>query len=327
VKVALIADSLTSDALSLEANLYSLTPLNYRFVLKFFKVDFLFVESAWQGHKNKWKFKIASYKDYPQRNNKRLQNVVTYAKKLGIPTVFWNKEDGVHFDRFIDSAKLFDHIFTVDENCIPRYKKALNDKVTVNTLMFAVQHRFHNFTGFNFKEYRANFAGSYSYHVHIKRKAWQDMMFGVASSSELGIDIYDRNYDRKSINYRYPRLLNMETKPAVKYADTAQIYKDYLVSLNVNTIENSATMYSRRLVEIIACGGIAITNDSAAVQKYFKDYCYVVHTSDEMFALCKRLKDGPSALDLARSKAGADYVAEHHTWEHRLNEIRKIIGI
>nr|WP_304441070.1 hypothetical protein [Ignatzschineria sp. F8392] len=105
----------------------------------------LLVESAWKGHWNRWKFKIAAYPDYPERNNDKLKELVARAKDLGIPTVFWNKEDSVHFDRFIDSAKFFDHVFTVDETCIPRYKAVMGQDASVHSLMFAVQPKFHFF--------------------------------------------------------------------------------------------------------------------------------------------------------------------------------------
>lgn len=327
MKIALIADELTSTCLSHEANIRCVMPLNYKLLLRFWKPDFLFVESAWHGRRNAWKFKIAAYPDHPKRNNKTLQKVVNYAKALGIPTVFWNKEDGVHFDRFIESAKLFDHIFTVDENCIPKYRTVVDDNVKVNTLTFAVSVKIHNFTGFDFKYNRANFVGSYGHHVHDRRRMWQDMIFGAASKTSLGLSVYDRNSSRKSANYRFPKLPCMDVKPAIKYAYTAQIYKDYLVSLNVNTIEDSATMFSRRLVEIIACGGIAVTNPSPAVERYFKDYCYVVHSQEEVEELFERLKNGPSDTDLERARAGAEYIAREHTWAHRLEEICSLVGI
>jgi spore maturation protein CgeB len=327
VKIALIADELTSKCLQYEANVYCITPLNYKLILHIFKPDFLFVESAWSGKRDAWKFKIASYPNHSKRNNKALQKVVEYANKLNIPTVFWNKEDGVHFERFIESAKLFDHIFTVDENCIPKYRAAVGNNVTVNTLMFAVQSKIHYFSGFNFKYNRANFVGSYSHHIHDRRRLWQDMIFRSTTNTGLGLSIYDRNSSRKSSNYRYPKLSGIDVYSAVKYSDTAQIYKDYLVSLNVNTIEDSVTMFSRRLVEIIGCGGIAVTNPSPAVDKYFKDYCYVVRDEREANELFDRLKYGLSEQDLERARAGAEYVANEHTWSHRIKEIYKVIGI
>ncbi len=293
----------------------------------FFCNDLLFVESAWQGRWNRWKYKIASYPDYPERNNDKLKKLVQKAKDRGIPTVFWNKEDGVHFDRFIDSAKLFDHVFTVDSNCIPKYKEVMGQDASVHTMMFAVQPKFHSFTGFNFKHNRANFVGSYSHHVHDERRELQDQLFGSASETGLGLTVFDRNSKRKSENYRYPLLPNMNTLGAVKYPKTGQIYKDYLVSLNVNTVMDSPTMFSRRLVEILACGGIAVTTPALSVDEMFKDYCHVVHSPEEMQELFNRLKYGPSSDDLERARAGAEYVAKYHTWEHRLKEIARVVGL
>lgn len=329
LKIALIADKLTHDSLKEELNvkIRNITPLNYKLVLKFSKPDILFVESAWQGYKEKWKYKIASYLDYPKRNNSKLRRVVKYAKSLGIPTIFWNKEDGVHFDRFIESAKQFDYIFTVDENCVQKYKDIVDEHISVNTLMFAVQSKFHNFSGFHFKSTKANFVGSYSTHVHDKRRYWQDMMFELAGKIN-GLVIFNRNSDRKSSNYHYPKSDNMEIYPLLPYEQTASVYKKYLISLNVNTIENSPTMFSRRLVEIIACGGLAITNNTLAVEKYFKEYCYTFETREELEELLKKLqKDGLSNSDKERLKAGAMYVAREHTWTHRLEEIKKVVGI
>ncbi len=326
MKIALISDILTYNSLQNETDVKNVTPRNYKFILRFWKPDILFVESAWQGHKNSWKFKIASYPGYPKRNNHKLQKVVEYAKSLDIPTVFWNKEDGVHFDRFIDSAKLFDHIFTVDENCISKYREVVDSLVTVNTLMFAVQSKIHYFKGFDFKYNRADFVGSYSHNIHNKRRAWQDMMFSTASKTGLGLTIFDRNSERKSKNYRYPTFSNMQIKSSVPYNKTVQVYRDYLVSLNVNTIEDSETMFSRRLVEILACGGIAVTNPTPAVERYFKDYCHVVSNEQETLELFERLKNGPNESDLKRAKEGAEYVAREHTWTHRLEEIMRVVG-
>ncbi|MDC7710844.1 CgeB family protein [Vogesella indigofera] len=327
MNIGLVADELTRSGLGMACKVVHLGSMSWRWRLPFARPDFLLVESAWQGYCDAWKYKIAAYPDYPSRTNKDLARLVAYVRDRGIPTVFWNKEDGVHFERFIDSAKLFDHIFTVDENCIPRYKAVMGENASVHTLMFAVQPKTHSFTGFNFKYSRANFVGSYSHHVHDRRRQWQDLLFSAASDSGLGLTVVDRNSARTSANYRYPNLPNMAVLPAVSHSETAQLYRDYLVSLNVNTIEDSATMFSRRLVEILACGGIAVTNSSPAVDALFKEFCHVVHHADEARELFSRLKHGPSKQDLERAEAGALYVAKNHAWSHRLDEICQVIGI
>ena len=326
LKLGLVSDELTRSSLIDESMSHFIAPRFSSLSLKINTPDILFVESTWQGYKNTWKFKIANYPDHPKRNNKQLISLVNAAKKKGIPTIFWNKEDGIHFDRFIDSAKHFDHIFTVDENCISRYREIVPASTTVHALPFPVQPRFHHFQPWEGKKTRANFVGSYSHHIHDERRARQDFLLK-AANDVLGLDIYDRNSDRNPDHYRFPSWDNTQIKPSVSYPETANIYHNSLVSLNVNTVTDSPTMYSRRLVEIIACGGVAVTTPALSVDKLFSDYCYVVDSYEESVELFSRLKHGPSKDDLERAKAGAEYVAEHHTWEHRLNEIRKIIGI
>ncbi|GAB1663291.1 TPA: glycosyltransferase [Mannheimia haemolytica] len=318
IKLYVISDNLTAQSLFLE---------NIDFE-KFWwrlraKKSILFVESAWQGYKNRWKYKIASY---PERTNEKLVRLVEKAKDKGIPTVFWNKEDSVHFDRFIDSAKHFDHIFTVDQNAIARYREVVPAATTVNVGMFPVQPKIHNFQGFNFKYLAANFVGSYSHHIHDKRRERQDMLFGAALKAGLPVTIFDRNSDRKSENYRYPKdRFNLTVQPAVSYEDTANIYRDYLVSLNVNTIEDSPTMFSRRVVEILACGGILVTTPSMAINNMFKEYCHIVQSEDEAVELFQRLKLGASRDDLDKAIAGSEFVLSNFTWGHFLSQIQKVV--
>lgn len=327
LRIALLSDELTAACLQPEGRILHVTPLNYRWVLKMRRPDVLFVESAWHGSGKAWKYRVAAYPDELRRTNRTLVSMVSYARDLGIPTVFWNKEDGVHFDRFIDSARHFDHIFTVDENCIARYRAVVAPEVSVNTLLFAVQPAMHSFSGFDFKFNRGNFVGSYSSHIHNRRRAWQDMLFGEALRNGLGVTVIDRNSDRKAAHYRYPSAPGLTVLPAVKHGATAQVYKDHLVSLNVNTVEDSATMFSRRLVEILACGGIAVTNPSPAVERYFKDYCHVIHDADQARELFGRLRHGPGKEDLERARAGAAYVLGQHTWAQRLEEVAGVIGL
>jgi spore maturation protein CgeB len=324
LKVALVSDELTLKCLAFECQVRDITPLNYKVILKLWRPDLLFVESAWRGAGESWKSKIAAYPNHPGRSNLALRKVVAYARDLGIPCVFWNKEDCVHFERFIGSAALFDYIFTVDENCIPRYREVVGPGVPVHPLMFAVQPAIHSPSASGYVHRRACFVGSYSLHIHDRRRAWQDMMF--RSSSELGLTVFDRNSSRRSGDYRYPDMPWLELRNNVPHEQTAQIYRDYIVSLNVNTLEDSCTMFSRRLIEILACGGLAVTNPAPSVERYFKEYCEVVRSEEECRELFGRLRQGLSAADRERALAGADYVLGEHTWAHRLEEVLRVIS-
>lgn len=327
LKLALVADKLTSDSLKGSCQRQLIVPYLYGLQLTLYRQDILFVESAWHGWHDSWKYKIASYPGYPKRNNRALFQLLEIAHKRHIPTVFWDKEGLVHFDRFIDSARHFEHVFTVDADTVSKYKAVMGQNASVHVLPFAVQPAFHFFDGFHFKNNTSTFVGSYSTHIHPNRKRWQDMLFGAALKTKLGLHVFDRNSKRRSEIYRYPDLPKLEVHPAVHNQQTASIYKHYLVSLNVNTNEHSSTMVSRRLVEILACGGIAVTTPALSVDAMFKDYCHVVSCSEETEELFSRLKYGPSREDLERARAGADYVVRHHTWNHRLQTITDVIGL
>ncbi len=150
------------------------------------------------------------------------------------------------------------------------------------------------------------------------------MMFESVCSAGLGLTVYDRN----SENYRYPELDGMVVEKAVSHSQTAQIYRDYMLSLNVNTIEDSSIMFSRRLIEILACGGVAITNNTLAVQKMFSKYCHVIETKQQIDEIVERVtRDGLSDDDLAMAKAGSEYVLANFTWTNNLDMIKQVVGL
>jgi len=322
----MVADELTRSCFGHECRIVDLTPSNYATEFQRHRPDVVFVESAWAGHRNAWKFRIAAYPDHPERNNADLARLVQCARDLGIPTVFWNKEDGVHFERFIASARLFDVILTVDASCIDRYRSIVGPDVHVGALPFAVQPAIHGFTGIDPRRRGACFVGSYSQHIHDARRERQDMLLETAAAT-LGLTVHDRNSDRRGAHYRYPPFPGMRVRAKVPHDRTAAIYKSHLVSLNVNTIEDSETMFSRRLIEILACGGLAVSTPARAIDLLFKDFCHVVESREKALALFERLaREGYSARDREMMEAGARHVAAHHTYTQRIETILDAIG-
>jgi hypothetical protein len=323
LKVALVSDELTRCCLSHECRIWNVTPMNYRLVFRYWKPDILFVESAWKGVGNSWKFKIAAYPDHPQRSNVRLAEMVAIAKEMGIPCLFWNKEDGVHFERFIASASLFDAILTVDENCVPRYRSRLGSTVPVGVLPFAVQPAIHypdeGHERGEKKYPKGNFVGSYSKHIHPRRREWQEML--MHGASDVGLDMYDRNSGRWSPIYRYPNLPGIKVKSAVAHPKTRELYSRYCFSLNVNTVEDSATMFSRRLVEIMASGGLAVTTPAKSVEHFFEGLCHVVESQEQARELFTRLKHGYLRADRDMISEATEKVHREFTWTRRLEQI------
>jgi hypothetical protein len=324
LKIALVADYFTAECLSAECRVRVMTPTDFREVIGKWKPDLVFVESAFHGANGAWRYELAKQPKWLRLSKPTaIYRLVEFARARGISTVFWNKDDGAFFDAFIDVAKVFDFVFTTDKECVERYRRQVPAHVPVNTLTMPYQPAFHGFTGFAFTRNEACFTGSYYRRILNERRRFLDMMFEACEEADLRLNVFDRNHDRLSrhFEFRFPDKSRLRLHGKVPYRETARIYKAHTVSLNVNSVTASETMCSRRLLEILACGGIAVTNISRAVDRYFRDYCHVVNTREEARELFSRLKHGPSREDMARAEAGAAYVRRNHTWAHRLEEI------
>ena len=408
LKIALVTDYLTTASLSYECRIVCLTTSNFKTVLKEWKPDFIFVESAFHGYLWSWSYKIAkTSKIFNIDYLSDFRTLINLARELKIPTVFWNKDDGAFFDTFIDAASLCDYIYTADSGSIEKYCTALNlpvmnthltktntdsavlehntadescinncnselhdnnafatavneskrdisdfnvissafekqniekksnaDKnnygsssqdhhVNIGLLQMAVQHRNHFFKGFAFEKKSMCFVGSYYSQILNERKIFLNEIFSACNEKNVPVDIYNRNSFRLSriFDFNFPKYSNLTILPKLANEDTADIYRKYNVSLNVNSITDSPTMCSRRLLEILACGGILVTNNSLSVKELFKDYCTVINCSDEALELLPGMVERPSAENMDKAEAGSRFIAENFTWEKRLEQL------
>lgn len=330
LKIALVSDYFTAVCLSAECRVRTMTPGNFKEVIDEWRPDLVFVESAFHGVNGTWRYELARQPKWLRLGQpKAIYRLVEFARSCGVPTFFWNKDDGAFFDAFIDVAKAFDFVFTTDQECIARYRQQVPKHVPVNVLAMACQPAFHNFTGFHFVRNEACFTGSYYRRILDERRRFLDMVFDACDGAGLRLNVFDRNHDRLSrhFEFRFPKRSQLRVNGAVPYQETAHIYKSHVASINVNSVTDSETMCSRRLLEILACGGIVVTNPGRAVDRYFSDFCHVVNTREEAHDLFLRLRHGPSPDDMARAEAGAAYVRQNHTWAHRLEQIYSIVKI
>lgn len=269
IKIACIVDYFTNINLSKEFKLIKITPNNWIQQLEKEKPNILLVESAWKGNDGAWQYKIGKYSNI---ENIELKEVVKYCNENYIPTVFWNKEDPVHFNKFIDSARIFDYIFTTDRNMIKKYKEA-SEHDNVYELPFAAQPSIHN----PIKKYeRINgicFAGSFYANRHEERRTDMEELLDICKKYNLCI--YDRNYNSNKNNQnshmKFPERFTDNILGTLDYTEIDKAYKGYKVSMNVNSVKNSPTMFSRRVFECLACGTPVISTYSLGIDCMFKD--------------------------------------------------------
>ncbi len=89
-------------------------PNNWLEVLEAQQPHVLLVESAWQGNQGAWQYKVGAYSYPGSVGLPDLNALVEWCRSHSIPTVFWNKEDPIHFEKFKEAASLFDVVFTTD---------------------------------------------------------------------------------------------------------------------------------------------------------------------------------------------------------------------
>ena len=220
--VGIIADEFTLEGMRGETSLVELRPGTWRQQLDAHPLDALVVESAWDGTDGQWRQKVGFY------DNERfatLRAILEHCNAAGVPTIFWNKEDPVHFNRFSQTAAHFDHVFTTDSDCIRRYKAAAGPRQrTVASLPFYAQPRLHNIVPSDRAyDHSVAYAGSYYGDRYKARSEELATILDVAKRHALAI--YDRQHLNPESPYHFPAHLSRYVRGGLSYAEMVDAYK------------------------------------------------------------------------------------------------------
>ncbi|EMC3767552.1 FkbM family methyltransferase [Campylobacter coli] len=314
MKMVCIMDEFTYTSFAYECNLLQLSPENWRDEIIAFKPDLLFIESAWQGKDSLWKLKISGF-------SIELQELIKYCKKNSIATIFWNKEDPVHFDTFLPIARSVDFVFTTDIDCIPKYKFYAGHE-DVYCLPFAAQTKMYNpIEEFDRKD-EFNFAGSY-YLRYPQRQLDFDNLIN-AIKPYKNISIYDRNFNNPHSHYTFPNCYKDMIIGNLPFNEIVKAYKGYKFGITMNTVKQSQTMFARRAFELIACNTLVVSNFSRALRNFFGD---LVISSDNVNELKDKLKLAcEDEMYCKKIKLNAlRKVMKEHTYTDRLKFIASVV--
>ncbi len=315
-----IADPFTTSNLKSVANLITPRPDNWQGLLNRDNPEMLFVESAWNGNQNSWQYRVGSYANPP---GKELFEAIEGFKQVGKPTIFWNKEDPVHFDKFKNAAKEFDFIFTSDEGSIPAYQKISNAQVYA--LPFAADASVNNPISSQNRLNKVCFAGSYYANRFAERRDDQIML--LESALPFGLDIYDRNANNANLDFRFPTQFKESIRGALPYEQMNEAYKKYKVFLNVNSVIDSKTMFSRRVFELLASGTPIISTPSLGIEEFFgNDLVWLVKNKQEAKEAIHTLLNDEKEWK-RRSLQGIRTALAHHTFADRFQFILDKAGL
>jgi spore maturation protein CgeB len=322
--VAAIMDEFTDHCLGYEWDLLRLQPDSWREQLESRPVDFLFVESAWRGNDGAW----ASMVNKWDREKNPLRDLVAHCNESKIATVFWNKEDPPNFEAFKQSAIQFDYIFTTDEDCIPRYE-ALCGHDRVFALPFAAQPVLHNPAMRNSARHReVAFAGGWYAQKHSARRELLPALLDGTLKSGYRLTIFDRFSDLKGAaakKHLFPKEYRGSIRAKIPYEQMLSAYRRFPVFLNVNSVVDSPTMFSRRVFELLACGTHVVSASSKGMEQMLGDRVSVARTEDEAREVVSQLMK-PSWENRVRAHLGYRRMMSDHTYRHRADEVLRRVG-
>ena len=322
LKFISILDEISHTSFDSEFKLFQLNKASFEKQIQGSTSLAFFIESCWKGNYGAWEYAFTS-PNFQHQNAQNLLKAIDVAKSRNLPIVFWNKEDPMHYDKFLPIASKCDVIFTTDSNKVKDYQRDV-PHAKVDTLLFAANINICNPANrFRYEAENICFAGSYYGVGHDDRKKQMDALLPTIIKYKGAI--YDRMSQLNNDRYAYPVKYRRFIRPAVPFKEIVDIYKQFKIFLNVNTITDSPTMMSRRVYELLACGTPVISTPSLAIEEQFKGIVQVAKDAKEANAIAKRLLENEWEW-LRISHLGYREVMLKHTYEHRAMQIANVLG-
>ncbi|ALH94689.1 glycosyltransferase family protein [Acinetobacter equi] len=318
-----ILDEISENSWCNEFKLYPVNKNNYVEQIQKSTSNALFIESCWKGNSGSWEYAFTS-PGLQHANAQKLLDALSIAKNRNLPIIFWNKEDPMHYEKFLPIAERCDIIFTTDENRVPDYKRDLPGK-KVFSLVFAANPFICNPINRNrYEQETICFAGSYYSVGHDDRKVQMDQL--LPALLEFNGAIYDRMSKLNNERYYFPEQYRHLIRDAVDFKTMSVLYKRFKIFLNVNTITDSPTMMSRRVYELLACGTPVISTPSLALETQFPGIVQIAKNAEEAVNIAKELlQDEWKYKHLAHR--GYREVMLKHTYSSRVKQILASIDI
>lgn len=305
-----VFDKFSYECFKYEANLIPLDKKEWKKQIIFYKPDIFLCESAWKSVGSLLNLSNIEFISLIQKIN-------SYCKENSIPTVFWNKEDNINYNLFINIAQYFKYIFTTDERCIVNYIKDTKN-YNVYCLEFATQPKIHNPENNN-RIKDIFFAGSWVRRNNERINYCKYLFESIYYNSLYDFDIYDRNHNKHN---SFP--VKYKTERSVNYTDLCNLSKKYKIMLNVNQVSKSNTMFSRRVYEGMGAGCVIISSPSEGIKNKFKEV-FISNSSEETDKQLINLLDKEYLNKLSHDSYTR--VIKKENYKKRLEKIIDTVGI
>lgn len=257
VKIGIISDLFLYKSFDGLADFVPIYPRNY---MQHADIDVLLLVSTWRGVDNE-SWVGLSGKRHMKR--KLFEQVLPFYRERDIPVVFYSKEDPPNYERFLPFAQAADYIFTSAEEMIPSYTRDCPSAKSIDVLPFGINPINHSPIGSQNGgiEPIIPFAGSWFNHKYEERSRWgSGILDAVMASKAYDLLIFDRNSHLDTARYRFPNKYARTITPSLDHRDLLDIQRLVDISINLNSVQDSSSMFANRAIELQAQGTFVLSN-------------------------------------------------------------------
>lgn len=318
LNVATICGRRIFDGLQDEVNLHILGENDWREVIAYGDIDFILIESCFESHTGSW-----SMDQIPSNlGNGKVSDLLEFAKKKKVPTVYWFTLDHQYHHLFSEIAGFFDFVFCADKLEVTLLHGI---GVTAHLLLPAVQPSIYNPLTHLVPGQRKKIGGVCD-GLAQTHSAWNEDSDLYAQLADIGTLFFD---SRSSIWRQVIGDIALPDKNVLgtlRYKPRISLLKrvDYYC-----VFERSATTSTEdlwRSIEAAACR-VPVVYLTASDRVSFDNEFRLIESSNDSFLieLVRMQKDNFYREKLAQNAFRK--VLSYHTFSHRIKKICEHLGI
>lgn len=266
-KIGIISDLFLFRSFEGLADFKPINPENY---MQYTDLDVLLLVSTWRGIDG------VSWKGVTSKNSEKrallFDEILPFFRSLNIPIVFYSKEDPPNYKSFLPFAQQADYIFTSAEEMISKYQYDCPDAKSIDVLPFGINPKHHSPIGSQQGDIQriVPFAGSWFNHRYKSRRRWgTEILDAVVAADDYDLVIFDRNSSLNDSRYRFPNRYSNTVTPAIDHQQLMDIQRVVDVSINLNSVSNSVSMFANRAIELQAQGTFVLSNYSVGLNSRY----------------------------------------------------------
>lgn len=318
LRMACVVEDRLYQGLRFEGQVMLLTPANWQHVLKYGKPDILLIESIWNTATGHWHMGQCP-NNAPGRDE--LLEIVSLARKLSVPAVFWITKGHEYHEHYKDFAKNFEFVFCAD----PREVELLRaEDIKAEELLPCIQPAIYN--PFRHYDHYNSFSLDILYDGWADLDRMADELYVLQEVKPYGLNIIESRYQilrrRMDVLPEYKDcILGCVTEQsrvqALRYAK-AYITLDKTLSTRTTQRWKTLEAAASRL-PVVHYGSLPVNDVRKGI---------VFESPEEMEFLVEFVRFQEDDLYRERmAQLGWRKVSQEHTFSHRMQKICKTIGI